>query len=120
MANTYSSTFYAEAKQACLDLGLQPNLGSTRRILKTGASTIKNMNNYFDRREITDIEKKPYTNEFGEQEPFGDICDRNLEYAERFVEKHMDRFQGGVKNMTEASLFVMRKQREQIKKLSEQ
>jgi hypothetical protein len=32
----------------------------------------------------------------------------------------MAKFQGGVKNMTEASLFVMRKQREQIKKLSEQ
>lgn len=118
MANTYSNTFYTEAKQACLELGLSPNLGSTRRILRAGKSSIKNMNNYYDRREILEIEKKPYTNEFGDQEPFGSICDRNLEYAERFVEKHMDRFQGGVKNMTEASILVMRKQRQKIKELS--
>lgn len=120
MANTYANTFYAEAKQACLDLGMSPNLGSSRRILRSGKTSVKGMKNYFNRREVADIAQKPYTNEFGEQEAFGDICDRNLEYAEAYVEKNMAKFQGGVKNMTEASLFVMRKQREQIKQLSGQ
>jgi hypothetical protein len=76
------------------------------------------MKNYYNRRDITDIEQKPYTNEFGEQEAFGSICDRNLEYAEDFVNKNMKKFQGGVKNMTEASLYIIHMQRQQIQKLS--
>ena len=119
MANTYANTFYAEAKQACLDLGLSPNLGSSRRILRSGKTAVKSASNYYHRKDEADISKKPYTNEFGEQEAFGDICERNLEYAEDFVMKNLAKFEGGVKNMTEASFYVMKMQRQQIKALSE-
>lgn len=118
MATTTANRIAAEAKQACLDLGLSPELPSVRRVLKTGKSAIKSMSNYYNRRPITDIELKPYTNEFGEQEPFGEICDRNLEYAEVFVEKNMAKFEGGIRNMTKASTLVMRKQRQKIEELT--
>lgn len=119
MANTYANALYTEAKQACLELGLAPNLGSSRRILRSGKSAVKGATNYYNRKNEKDIAKKPYTNEFGEQEAFGLICDRNLEYAEDFVQKNMAKFEGGVKNMTEASFYIMRIQRAQIKALSE-
>ena len=119
MANTYANALYTEAKQACLDLGLQPNLGSSRRLLRSGKAAVKGANNYYNRKNETDIAKKPYTNEFGEQEAFGSICERNLEYAENFVKKNAAKFEGGVANMTEASFYIMRMQREQIKALSE-
>ena len=118
MANTYPNTLYTEAKQACLELGLAPNLGSSRRILRSGKTAVKSSTNYYNRKNETDIAKKPYTNEFGEQEAFGSICERNLEYAEDFVKKNAAKFDGGRQNMTEASLYIMRKQREQIKALS--
>lgn len=118
MANTYANTFYTEAKQACLELGLSPNLGSSRRLLRSGKTAVKSSNNYYNRKNETDIAKKPYTNEFGEQEAFGSICERNLEYAEDFVKKNSAKFEGGVANMTEASFYIMRMQREQIKALS--
>ena len=119
MANTYASALYTEAKQICLELGLAPNLGSSRRILRSGKTAVKGATNYYNRKGETDISKKPYTNEFGEQEAFGAICDRNLEYAEDFVQKNMAKFEGGVKNMTEASFYIMRIQRAQIKALSD-
>jgi len=103
-----------EAKQQCLDLGLEPSAKNATKLIKRGGSSVKNMRNYFFRREITKIELKPYTNEFGKQEPFGEICDRNMEYAEAFVNRNMNKFQGGVSNMTTAALYIMRKQREQI------
>lgn len=118
MANTNANQFFAEAKQTCLDLGFVPTIKSARRVLKTGKSSLRSMKNYYDRKEITDISEKPYTNEFGEQEAFGSICERNLEYAEGFVNKNMKKFQGGVKNMTEASLHIIHMQRIQIQKLS--
>ena len=108
-----------EAKQQCLDLGMEPSVKSATKLIKRGGSSVKNMRNYFSRREVTDIELKPYTNEFGKQEPFGEICDRNMEYAEAFVNKNMNKFQGGVSNMTSAALFIMRKQREQIDKMKD-
>jgi hypothetical protein len=117
MTNAYAKTLYKEAQQTCLDLGLSPTLGSARRVLKTGKTSIKSMSNYYVRREVLEIADKPYTNEYGQQEPFGDICERNLEYAEMFVERNMNKFQGGVRNMTEASRFVIQEQRKQIKKL---
>lgn len=120
MTNAYQKALYKEAQQACLDLGLTPDLKSSRRILQSGKSSIKGMENYQNRKTETDIAKKPYTNEYGEQEPFGDICNRNLPYAEDFVQKNMAKFEGGVRNMTEASLFVMRQQRVQIDRLSKQ
>ena len=119
MANTYAKTLYNEAKQACLELGLSPNLGSSRRLLRSGKTAVKGLKNYTLRKDEKDISKKPYTNEFGEQEPFGMICDRNLEYAEDFVQKNMAKFEGGVKNMTEASFLIMQKQRQKIKSLME-
>ena len=114
MAKTNANHFFAEAKQTCLDLGFTPNLKSARRVLKSGKSSIKGSNNYFARREIFDISEKPYTNEFGDQEAFGSICERNLEYAESFVENNMKKFQGGVKNMTDATLYIMRRQRQEL------
>lgn len=118
MANTTANRIAAEARQACFDLGLAPSLPSIKRILKTGKTSLRNMKNYYSRKDITDIAKKPYTNEFGQQEAFGSICERNLEYAEGFVQKNMAKFEGGVNNMTEASFYIMRIQREQINKLS--
>lgn len=116
MANTNANRIANEAKQACLDLGFEPNISSARKILKRGKSAIKGYKNYLMRREVYDIKEKPYTNEFGEQEAFGSICERNLEYAEGFVNKNMKKFQGGVSNMTDASLYIMKKQREQLDK----
>lgn len=117
MANTNANRIANAAKQACLDLGLEPTFNSARRVLDRGKSSIRSLKNYYNRREITNIAEKPYTNEFGEQEAFGDICERNLEYATVFVEKNMNKFQGGVNNMTEASMYIMRKQREELKNL---
>jgi hypothetical protein len=114
MANTNANQFFAEAKQTCLDLGFVPTIKSARRVLKTGKSSLRSMKNYYDRKEITDISEKPYTNEFGDQEAFGSICERNLEYAESFVENNMKKFQGGVKNMTDATLYIMRRQRQEL------
>ena len=104
------------AKQQCLDLNLEPNEHNAKKLIKRGGSSVKNMRNYFARQDITNIEQKPYTNEFGEQEAFGSICDRDMEYAENFVNKNMAKFQGGVNNMTIAALYIMRKQREQLNK----
>lgn len=117
MANTTANRIATEAKQACLDLGMEPSVYSARKILNRGKSAITGYKNYLNRREVYDISEKPYTNEFGEQEAFGAICDRNLEYAENFVNKNMKKFQGGVGNMTDASLYIMKKQREQLNKL---
>lgn len=114
MAKTNAQQFFAEAKQTCLDLGFTPNIKSARRVLNSGKSSIKSGKNYFARREIADISQKPYTNEFGDQEAFGAICERNLEYAESFVENNMKKFQGGVKNMTDATLYIMRRQRQEL------
>lgn len=114
MAKTNAQQFFAEAKQTCLDLGFTPTIKSARRVLNSGKSSIKSGKNYFARREITDISQKPYTNEFGDQEAFGAICERNLEYAESFVENNMKKFQGGVKNMTDATLYIMRRQRQEL------
>lgn len=104
------------AKQQCLDLGLPANESNAKKLIKRGGSSVRNMRNYLSRCEIMDIEEKPYTNEFGKQEAFGSICDRNMEYAERFVEKNMNKFQGGVNNMTMAAMYIMRRQREQLNK----
>lgn len=114
---TNAQKLYTEARQACLGLDLKPTLGSARRLIKSGSSSIRGMKNYYQRREVMNISHKPYTNEFGEQEEFGSICDRNLPYAEKFVQKNLSKFEGGVRNMTEASIFVMRKQREQLNEL---
>ena len=105
------------AKQQCLDLDLPPNEYNAKKLIKRGGSAIKNFRNYLDRKDVVNISEKPYTNEYGEQEAFGSICDRNLEYAELFVQKNMRKFQGGVDNMTHATLYIMRKQREQLDKL---
>jgi hypothetical protein len=113
MTKINHKVLYSEAKQACFDLGLEPNMQSSRRILQSGKTSIKSMANYNNRKNETDIAKKFYTNENGEQEAFGDICKRNLIYAESFVKKNMAKFEGGVRNMTDASLHVMRQQRVQ-------
>jgi hypothetical protein len=118
MANTNANRIANAAKQACLELGLEPTFKSSRRVIESGKTSIRSMKNYYNRKEITSIEQKPYTNEFGQQEAFGSICARNLEYAEGFVQKNMAKFEGGVNNMTEASFYIMRIQREQINKLS--
>jgi hypothetical protein len=114
---TNAQKLYTEAKQTCLNLGIEPTFKSTRRLVKTGGSAIKNAKNYFSRRDVTQIKDKPYTNEFGDQEPFGSICERNLSYAEDFVAKNMKKFQGGVQNMTDASMLVMQYQRKEIDRL---
>lgn len=108
---------YTEARQTCMDIGIKPTFKSTRRLVKTGGSTIRSTKNYFNRREVTSIEDKPYTNEFGEQEAFGGICQRNLTYAEQFVAKNLKKGQGLVTNMTEASALVMKYQRKEIDRL---
>ncbi len=113
MTKINHKVLYSEAKQACFDLGLEPNMESSRRILQSGKTSIKSMANYNNRKNETDIAKKLYTNEYGEQEAFGDICKRNLTYAESFVQKNMAKFEGGVRNMTEADDYVMRQQRVQ-------
>ena len=51
--------------------------------------------------------------------PDFDSASRLLEYAEKFVEATMSRFQGGVKNMTEASMYIIRCQRAEINKLKD-
>lgn len=117
MANTNANRIANAAKQACLELGLEPTFKSSRRVIESGKTSIRSFKNYHNRREITNIAEKPYTNEFGEQEAFGDICERNLEYATVFVEKNMGKFQGGVNNMTEASMYIMKKQRQELKNL---
>jgi len=114
---TNAQKLYNEARQTCMDIGIKPTFKSTRRLVKTGGCTIRGNKNYFNRREVMDIEKKPYTNEFGEQEAFGSICQRNLEYAEQFVSKNMKKGQGIVNNMTEASDLVMKYQRKEIDRL---
>jgi len=108
---------YTEARQTCMDIGIKPTFKSTRRLVKTGGVACKGMKNYYNRREVTNIEQKPYTNEFGEQEAFGSICQRNLDYAEEFVAKNVKKFQGGLNNMTEASNLVMKYQRMEIDRL---
>lgn len=105
------------AKQECLDLGMTPTVDNAKSLIKRGGTSVRTMQNYVDRKDVTDIRQKPYTNEFGEQEAFGDICERNLEYAEQFVRKNMKKFQGGVKNMNVASLYIIQKQREQLDNL---
>lgn len=112
-----AAKLYDQSKQFCLELGLLPDISNASRILKSGASSVRGNINYNRRKDITSIADKPYTNEYGQQEAFGTICDRDLEYAEKFVEKTMSRFQGGVKNMTEASMYIIRCQRAEIKKL---
>ena len=113
---TVTANVWNTAKQQCLDLGMAPNENNAKKLIKRGGSSVKNMRNYVARNDITDIEQKPYTNEFGEQEAFGSICERNMEYAERFVEKNMSKFQGGVNNMTIAAMYIMRRQRQQLNK----
>lgn len=108
---------YTEARQTCMDLGMKPDLKSARRVVKTGGNAIKCTKNYQSRRDFTKIEDKPYTNEFGEQEAFGSICRRNLSYAEDFVAKNLKKFQGGVQNMTDASMLVLEYQRKEINRL---
>lgn len=114
---TNAQKLYTEARQTCMDLGMKPTFKSTRRLVKSGGSAIRGTKNYFNRREVMDIETKPYTNEFGEQEEFGSICRRNLEYAGQFVSKNMKKGQGIVTNMTEASDLVMKYQRKEIERL---
>jgi len=108
---------YTEARNTCMDLGMKPTFKSTRRLVKTGGVAIKSTKNYFNRREVMNIEEKPYTNEFGEQEAFGSICERNLQYAEEFVAKNLKKFQGGLVNMSEASDLVLKYQRMEIDRL---
>ena len=115
---TVTAKVWNAAKQQCLDLDLPANENNAKKIIKRGGSSIRNMRDYLSRREIVDIEDKPYTNEFGKQEAFGSICDRNMEYAELFVQKNMNKFQGGVNNMTIAAMYIMRKQREQLDTLT--
>ena len=115
---TVAAKVWNTAKQQCLDLGLEATVDNAKKLIRRGGSSVKNMQNYHARQDVTDIELKPYTNEFGEQEAFGAICDRNMEYAERFVEKNMAKFQGGVNNMTDATLYIMRRQREQLDTLT--
>jgi len=113
---TVTANVWNTAKQQCLDLGMAPNENNAKKLIKRGGSSVRNFRNYLERNEITEIEHKPYTNEFGKQEAFGSICERNMEYAEHFVEKNMKKFQGGVNNMTIAAMYIMRKQREQLNK----
>jgi len=117
--STNAAKLYEQSKQFCMDLGLLPDLENASRLLKSGASSVRGNLNYRTRKDVTDIALKPYTNEFGDQEAFGSICERDLEYAEKFVAKTMRRFQGGVQNMTEASMHIIRCQREEIKKLKD-
>ena len=116
---TNAAKLYGQSKQFCMDLGLIPDFDSASRLLRSGVSSVRGNLNYRTRRDIVDIAKKPYTNEFGKQEAFGSICYRDLEYAEKFVEATMSRFQGGVKNMTEASMYIIRCQRAEINKLKD-
>jgi hypothetical protein len=117
--STNAAKLYNQSKQFCMNLGLLPDFDNASRLLKSGATSVKGNLNYHSRKDIVDIALKPYTNEFGEQEAFGSICSRDLEYAEKFVEKTMSRFQGGVKNMTEASMHIIRCQRAEINKLKD-
>lgn len=116
---TSAAKLFDQSKQFCMDLGLLPDLDNASRLLKSGAASVRGNINYRSRKDIVDIAEKPYTNEFGKQEAFGSICDRDLEYAERFVEATMSRFQGGVRNMTEASMYIIRCQRAEINKLKD-
>jgi len=114
---TNAQKLYTEARQTCMDIGIKPTFKSTRRLVKSGGTAIRSTKNYFDRRDVTNIENKPYTNEFGEQEAFGSICQRNLDYAEEFVTKNMRKGQGLVRNMTEASNLIIKYQRMEIDRL---
>ena len=114
---TSATKVWNTAKQQCLDLNLKPTVDNANKLIRRGGSSVKNMRNYNARSEITDISEKPYTNEFGDQEAFGSICDRNIGYAEQFVDKNMRKFQGGVSNMTIAALYIVRRQREQLDNL---
>jgi len=109
---------WMSAQQSCLDLGIMPTEDNAQTLIKRGATSVKSGQNYAARSGIQDVSQKPYTNEFGEQEILETICDRNMEYAERFVERNMAKFQGGVHNMTLASLYIMRRQRQKLDELS--
>ena len=98
---------YTEAKESALSLGLDANISTARRFLKNGLSSVRGSMNYTARRNVVNIALKPYTNEFGEQEAFGSLCDRNLPYAEKFVLENLNRFEGGVNNMTEAMKYII-------------
>jgi len=115
---TTISAVWNTAKQQCLDLDMKPSVGNAKKLIKRGGRSVKDAKNYVARQAFVNIADKPYTNEFGEQEALGSICDRNMEYAERFVEKNMAKFQGGVNNMTDATLYIMRRQREQLDTLT--
>lgn len=115
---TSAAKVWNTAKQQCLDLELEPTVDNANKLIRRGGSSVKNMRNYNARSEITDISQKPYTNEFGDQEAFGSICDRNIEYAEQFVDKNYKKFQGGVSNMTNAAMYIVRCQRERLNMLT--
>lgn len=115
---TTISSVWNTAKQQCLDLDMTPTVNNAKKLIKRGGRSVKDARNYIARQAFMNIADKPYTNEFGEQEALGSICDRNMEYAEQFVEKNMAKFQGGVNNMTEATLYIMRRQREQLDTLT--
>lgn len=115
---TTISSVWNTAKQQCLDLDMTPTVNNAKKLIKRGGRSVKDARNYVARQAFMNIADKPYTNEFGEQESLGSICDRNMEYAEQFVEKNMAKFQGGVNNMTEATLYIMRRQREQLDTLT--
>lgn len=115
---TTLSSVWNAAKQQCLDLDMTPTVNNAKKLIKRGGRSVKDARNYVARQAFNNIAEKPYTNEFGEQEPLGLICDRNMEYAEHFVEKNMAKFQGGVNNMTDATLYIMRRQREQLDTLT--
>ena len=83
-------------------LDQETDIDAAMKMLTKGNASLKGSLNYTARRDITDIDMKPYRNRDGNQQPWGEICRTDPEWAAEEINRNMNKFQGGLKNWTAA------------------